>query len=104
MRPKVLALVLMTAGAGFLAACDNGKTSMANAEKPPACEETAASLSHWIGKSYEELKPLLDPARLPGVEKLRTYSRGSMLTMDYVPNRLNVEYDKDGKVTRIHCG
>ena len=109
MRPGSLALILAMGGAGLLAACEQSEAPLPlnrpNMEEPAACEKTAAALAgQWIGKSFEELKPQLDPASLQGVEKLRTYLKGSPLTMDYVPARLNVEYDKDGRVTRIHCG
>ena len=109
MRPGKYALILIMTCAGFLAACTRAEAPMPNeetkAQTPASCEKTATKLAgQWIGKSFEALKPKLDLARLEGVEKLRTYPRGSALTMDYAPGRLNVEYDEDGKVTRIHCG
>ena len=113
MRPERYALVPILICAGFLAACTpaeepmpkNDLVSGGEPQTPAACEKTARALAEqWIGKPFEALKPQLDPERLSGVERLRTYPKGSALTMDYMPARLNVEYDENGKVTRIHCG
>lgn len=109
MRPGAFALILMMTGAGLLAACEQAEAPLpvnrTNSEEPVACQKTADVLAdQWIGKPFEALKPELEPDALPGVEKLRGYAKGSALTMDYVPGRLNVEYDEDGRVTRIHCG
>lgn len=109
MRPGAFALILVMAGAGLLAACERtgapSPVKETNGQARATCEKTAEALGgQWIGKSYEALKPSLDPAGLPGVERVRSYAKGSALTMDYIPLRLNVEYDDGGKVTRIHCG
>lgn len=109
MRAERFALILAISATGFLAACEQSEAPLPmnrpNMEEPDACEKTAEALAEqWIGKRHEALKPQLAPADLPGVEKLRSYARGSALTMDYIPKRLNVEYDANGTVVRIHCG
>lgn len=42
--------------------------------------------------------------RLSGAGQLRWIPPRTAVTMDYRPNRLNVEYDDDNIVTRIRCG
>ena len=39
-----------------------------------------------------------------GHAAVRILPPGSMVTMDYRPDRLNVEHDADGVITRIACG
>lgn len=39
-----------------------------------------------------------------GQAAVRILPPGSMVTMDYRPDRLNVEHDADGVITRIACG
>jgi hypothetical protein len=42
--------------------------------------------------------------RLAGAKSLRWIPEGSMVTMDYRPDRLNIELDGGNRVTRIRCG
>ncbi|ARE83818.1 putative secreted protein [Roseovarius sp. TM1035] len=39
-----------------------------------------------------------------GRAAVRILPPGAMVTMDYRPDRLNVEHDADGVITRIACG
>ncbi len=36
--------------------------------------------------------------------KTRILGPGVMATMDYVPDRLNVSVDKEGRIRRLYCG
>lgn len=36
--------------------------------------------------------------------KTRILGPGVMATMDYVPDRLNVAVDRDGRIRRLYCG
>lgn len=36
--------------------------------------------------------------------KTRILGPGIMATMDYVPDRLNVAVDRDGRIRRLYCG
>ncbi len=42
--------------------------------------------------------------RLTGAGGLRWIPEGSAVTMDYRPDRLNINLDRRNRVTRIHCG
>ena len=57
----------------------------------------AADLQAHIGQ-------MLDTVPLPADGKVRVIRPGMAVTMDYVPERLNVDVDASGIVTRIHCG
>jgi len=37
-------------------------------------------------------------------KRLRLIHAGEMVTMDFSPDRLNIELDKSGKIARITCG
>ena len=62
----------------------------------------------------EPLKPLIgqtgtselaaEALRLSGARSLRWKSPGSMVTMDYRPDRLNVSIDGTSRVTAFDCG
>jgi hypothetical protein len=45
-----------------------------------------------------------EAVRLTGAKTLRWISEGAMVTMDYRPDRVNVELDAKNNVTRIRCG
>ena len=44
----------------------------------------------------------LDTTVLP--ERRRIIPPGSAVTMDYIPDRLNLEVDETGIITRVYCG
>ncbi len=52
----------------------------------------------WVGKPVDEaaIKATGRPNRI--------MAPGAMMTMDHSPQRVNVEHDKDMKVTRVWCG
>ena len=59
----------------------------------------AGSLQALVGRDRAEIPP-----PRPGQVR-RVHARGDMLTMDYSPTRLNVEYDPaTGRVLRVYCG
>ncbi|WP_294267477.1 I78 family peptidase inhibitor [uncultured Sphingomonas sp.] len=39
-----------------------------------------------------------------GARTVRRYETGSALTMDFRPDRLNVEVDAGGKIVKLSCG
>ena len=43
-------------------------------------------------------------AQFPGVETVRIIPPNSPVTMDYLPERLNVETDAKGTIQRLSCG
>jgi hypothetical protein len=42
--------------------------------------------------------------RLSGARALRWIPEGTMVTMDYRQDRLNLELDRENRITRIRCG
>lgn len=39
-----------------------------------------------------------------GARTVRSYETGAILTMDFRPDRLNVEADKGGRIVKLNCG
>jgi hypothetical protein len=57
----------------------------------------AADHQDWVGQSLASVN-----AAFP--ENTRLLLPGAAATMDYRPDRMNVEVDKSDKVTKIYCG
>lgn len=73
------------------------------ARKAPEASCDASGLQGHIGhKASERSGAIL--LELSGARMLRWIPPRSAVTMDYRPDRLNVSYDDDMSVTRIHCG
>lgn len=64
--------------------------------RPDACG--AAGLQHWIGRPA--------PASFPVSGPVRVYATGQPVTMDYNPQRLNVEVSRASRpvIVAISCG
>ena len=58
----------------------------------------AAQLQHLVGE------PAAEHEFGAKDQQVRVIPPGLSVTMDYVPERLNVETDEDGIITRIYCG
>lgn len=69
-------------------------------ETPPDRAETcdAETLQHLVGNPQSAL----ESAEITG--PTRILPPGSMMTMDHRPDRLNVDLDDAGRITRIWCG
>ena len=67
---------------------------------PAAPDECGAAAHQWlVGRSHAEV-----PAA-PASRNRRVYPTGGVLTMDYSPQRLNIEYDpRTHRVVRVWCG
>lgn len=52
----------------------------------------------WVGKAVDEAA-VKETGR-----KYRILKPGAMMTMDHNPQRINVEHDDNGVVTRVWCG
>jgi hypothetical protein len=73
----------------------------AQATSQPSAPADACGMAErrdLIGQTAAEI----DPARLP--EGARTVCLGCMTTTDYVPSRLNLQLDAEGKVASLRCG
>lgn len=57
-------------------------------------------------QSYQNLvgKPATDPAVPPADRLVRHIRPDSIVTMDYVFKRLNIEIDAQGIITAVRCG
>jgi hypothetical protein len=67
---------------------------------PPAPDQCGAAAHQWlVGRSHAEVPPA------PPGRNRRVYPTGDALTMDYSPQRLNIEYDpRTHRVVRVWCG
>lgn len=75
---------------------DTAETVVMPPEQADACK--AQSYQNLVGK------PATDPA-VPPVDRLVRHIRpDSIVTMDYVFKRLNIEIDTKGVITGIRCG
>lgn len=66
--------------------------------QPPRTACGAETLQHLIGTQVTEQDFSNSAAAV------RILPPGSMMTMDHRPDRLNVEHDVGGVITRIWCG
>lgn len=71
-------------------------------EVPPGACQAAAAQS-GVGQAYTEaLSAQLQAAA--GAKTVRVIRPGQAVTMDYRDDRLNLELDAAGKITRVFCG
>lgn len=90
----MLRLMILPATALVLAACQPGTAEMSDA--PDACGATAlASLVGTAAAAHD----FSDPDR-----PHRVIPPNAAVTMDHRPDRLNVDVDADGVITRLWCG
>lgn len=121
--PKPLAAILGVGALLTLAACDqNSQQQTAGdegaeivAELPednPAdaagdaargCQAAADALGGvWIGRPFAEAESGIMAGE--GVATIRVIRPGTAVTKDFRIDRLNVDVDESGKITRIYCG
>ena len=85
-------------GAVALTAC----TTMGNREgETGTCDEAAVQSLVGQQASSELGQRAMQRS---GARSLRWIPEGSAVTMDYRPDRLNIEYDRSNMVTAIRCG
>ncbi|MDY0957429.1 I78 family peptidase inhibitor [Sphingomonas sp. CFBP8993] len=83
-----------------LAACAPMTKSEQNAGSG-ACGD--ARVAHLVGKVWSEsLRAQI--LKTSSAASLRVIAPGTVVTMDYRPDRLNIETDDQGRVTRLRCG
>lgn len=72
-------------------------------EAARGCQAAADALGGvWIGRPFAEAEA--DIMAGEGVATIRVIHPGTMVTKDYRIDRLNVDVDESGNVTRIYCG
>lgn len=74
-------------------------------DAPPALSGpcTSEGLESLIGKT-RSAETEAEAKRLSGAKTFRWISPGMAVTMDYRTDRLNLDLDAQGKITRAHCG
>jgi hypothetical protein len=100
----MIKLLLFAALLGGQTLAEKTGTSRPQLATPPAMEGCEASdLNFLIGKTLDET--LTARARdAAGASSVRVVRPGQMVTMDYLPERLNIEVDAAGKVIAVRCG
>ncbi len=63
----------------------------------------AAKAQKLVGRT-KSAKLGAQALRLSGADTLRWIAPGTMVTMDYREDRLNLRLDRAGKVVRVNCG
>lgn len=81
----------------LLAACVHGENGM-KVHDPDAMTCGADGLQELVGQPADAHDFKVDG------RPLRILPPGSAMTMDHRPDRLNVDVDEDGLITRIWCG
>jgi len=61
----------------------------------------AADFEYLIGEPAPDAEAI---AALEGPKRVRVIGPDDMVTMDHVPQRLNIETDAEGIVLRLRCG
>lgn len=90
-RGRATGWVLATGLLALTAACDIPQ------EGPGRQACAPAAYAHLVGQKA-------DAAKLPAGLKHRTFQRGSMITMDYDDDRLNLVTDANGVIVDVTCG
>lgn len=89
---------LITASLLALAACQ--QDTPPTGTTPPDMDQSciAPTLQDAVGQNRSVLggRDLPEPTRIIGP--------GMAVTMDYRPDRLNIEYDRNNIIVRIYCG
>lgn len=58
----------------------------------------------WVDQPYGEFEAAQDDVSTLPISSLRVIRPGTMVTEDYLPDRLNVTLDKNDMVSKFHCG
>ncbi|MCP5088617.1 MAG: hypothetical protein GY952_17650 [Rhodobacteraceae bacterium] len=87
------------AGAIFLTACMPIPEDPVLSEPTPIADDCGAAGLQWlVGESSD----VLDGRRF--AKRVRVIKPGMAITMDYLPNRLNIAIGEDGRIVRVYCG
>ncbi len=68
---------------------------------PPVVEPTTCAAEGMQGLVGQNRR-VLDAMLLP--ERTRVIGPGQPVTMDFLPSRLNISYDRAGRIDRVFCG
>ena len=103
MRIFAAPLILLLAGCATVPPAN----AESDVEATPADEVTgncdAAPAQHLVGRT-RTAEIVAEALRLSGARTLRSIPEGTMVTMDYREDRLNIELDRANRITKIRCG
>ncbi|GAA4217722.1 hypothetical protein GCM10022253_16940 [Sphingomonas endophytica] len=94
---RTIGLVMLLA----LGACAKPATSVA-ANEAPGVQCDANAVQSLVGRMAAEVTA--EAQKRSGARTVRSYRSGDAVTMDFRPDRLNVERDAAGKVVKFSCG
>lgn len=97
----VALLILMTASAGCMPKQPPGVPDRTPQRAEDGCG--AELLGGYIGRDADAAT-MTSIAKLVEHDRIRTIRHGEAVTMDYRPDRLNVELGEDGRIARVRCG
>lgn len=72
--------------------------------RPPAAEKPECEFSGFVGQQYDESFAQMIKDAGNSERPLRILKPGDAYTQDFAPNRVNIDLDEAGIVTRIWCG
>ncbi|WP_028967090.1 I78 family peptidase inhibitor [Sphingomonas phyllosphaerae] len=84
-----------------LGACAKPAAPIA-AAAAPGVQCDANAVESLVGRMAADVTA--DAQKRSGARFVRSYRSGDMLTMDFRPDRLNIERDAAGKVVKFSCG
>jgi hypothetical protein len=99
MRGGLMIAALLVAG------CAQGKPEAppaAPAPEAPGARCDANAAAKLVGQSADRIAA--EAQRLSGARTVRRYGSNDSVTMDYRPDRLNIQTDDKGVVVRFSCG
>lgn len=102
MRRLSAALLIAAALPTGIVLANGGSEGTAPAFRPPQAPSDCGAEAHadLVGQPVAQAEALA--GTLPG--PVRIHPVGAMLTMDYLPHRLNIAHDADGIVVSVRCG
>ena len=96
MTRGAVAMVLLTLGA-----CAKPAAPIAEAAAPGVqCDANA--VQSLVGQMVVDVTAAAQ--KRSGARLVRSYRSGDVMTMDFRPDRLNIERDASGKVVKFSCG
>ncbi|WP_339526475.1 I78 family peptidase inhibitor [Pseudomonas sp. EA_35y_Pfl2_R111] len=85
-----------------LTGCGSRDTASEQAAEPPS-ECTAEAVQTMLGQ-FASAETVEQTRRQAGAEKVRVLAPGDAATMDYNPQRLNIDIDESEAIIRLTCG
>jgi hypothetical protein len=97
---RIMALIAAAAAAS---ACTPAPAEEPVSQPAPAGACNAAPAQHLVGRARSAAVGA-EAKRLTGAATLRWIPEGTMVTMDYREDRLNLDLDAKGQITKVRCG